>query len=291
MSYITRTQPTTDETPPWQGISFTCPVGSDLLADRLKYAYPDCKTLRQRKHQAAINFLAAELEEMKSKDEKHSATPEVHDNHRFGSPKSELNDFHETSTGTHWARASTAARINYNCNFANFCVQCNRWSTAAAKDEKEDDKRRTLTCTHGDNAEMPDSKQIAKSSEAPSTYHDGSNAPSNLQDSLVTEPSSRQNGQWSAGISREGQSDQLYVHTNQLQQEPPRRLSPGLQGPEWSYPGDGYEAIYPGISSSPSRPFHSPFSPAIGYNEFPSFSPGLDPWNSQGHAMENHEPT
>jgi hypothetical protein len=90
--FITRTQPTTDETPPWRGISFLLPVGSDRLADQLKHAFSDCKTLRQRKHKAAILFLERELEEMKISDEEqyqHPDAPDAPDNHQLGSPQSE----------------------------------------------------------------------------------------------------------------------------------------------------------------------------------------------------------
>jgi hypothetical protein len=80
---ITRFQTTSDENPPWAGISFALPVGSDELADKLRLAYPD-STLRQRKHMAAIDFLKNELSEMRqgasrtSASEKHNAfTPQV----------------------------------------------------------------------------------------------------------------------------------------------------------------------------------------------------------------------
>lgn len=91
--FIKRTQPTTDETPPWQGISFLLPVGSDRLADQLKKTFSDCRTLRQRKHKAAILFLEAELEEMIARDEKQSLYPDALNNHQLGSPQSESLDF------------------------------------------------------------------------------------------------------------------------------------------------------------------------------------------------------
>ncbi|KAF2679660.1 hypothetical protein K458DRAFT_115724 [Lentithecium fluviatile CBS 122367] len=68
MAFIHRDQPTTDETPPWAGISFIHPVDSDTLAEQLKRAYPKCRTLRERKHQAAIDFLVGELDRMRAKD-------------------------------------------------------------------------------------------------------------------------------------------------------------------------------------------------------------------------------
>lgn len=67
MSFIERTQPTRDDTPPWAGISFIQPVDSDDLHESLKSAYSNCLTLRERKHQAAIDFLNAELSEMQSR--------------------------------------------------------------------------------------------------------------------------------------------------------------------------------------------------------------------------------
>jgi hypothetical protein len=99
--FIKRTQPTTDESPPWQGISFLLPVGSDQLADQLKNAFSDCKTLRQRKHKAAILFLETELDEMKVRDEKQSHHPEAQDNHILSSPLSDsIELFDQPSTGS-----------------------------------------------------------------------------------------------------------------------------------------------------------------------------------------------
>lgn len=63
---IRRTQITSDLAPPWEGISFTQPVGSDRLSDELRRAYPGCLDLRQRKHMAAIEFLQHELIQMQS---------------------------------------------------------------------------------------------------------------------------------------------------------------------------------------------------------------------------------
>ncbi|KAJ4366785.1 hypothetical protein N0V83_007310 [Neocucurbitaria cava] len=67
MPLIKRVQPTSDETPPWSGMSFVQPVDSDALHEHLKIAYPQCTTLRERKHMAAIDFLVAELHQMQSK--------------------------------------------------------------------------------------------------------------------------------------------------------------------------------------------------------------------------------
>ncbi|KAH7386624.1 hypothetical protein DE146DRAFT_176547 [Phaeosphaeria sp. MPI-PUGE-AT-0046c] len=63
---IRRVQKTSDETSPWEGISFTQPIGSDSLSDDLRRAYPGCLDLRQRKHMAAIAFLQHELMQMQS---------------------------------------------------------------------------------------------------------------------------------------------------------------------------------------------------------------------------------
>jgi hypothetical protein len=69
MEIIQRYERTADESPPWAGISFRYPVDSDLLAEQLKgaYPYPKFQTLRERKHQAAIDFLLVELGQMRSK--------------------------------------------------------------------------------------------------------------------------------------------------------------------------------------------------------------------------------
>ena len=63
---IIRKQQTTDQTSPWDGINFTHEVGSDELAETLKDALPRYRTLRERKHAAAIKFLVYELCEMQS---------------------------------------------------------------------------------------------------------------------------------------------------------------------------------------------------------------------------------
>lgn len=64
MQPIKRSKPTSDESPPWAGMKFTQPVDSDALAEYLKKLYPQCATLRERKHMAAIDFLRRELEMM-----------------------------------------------------------------------------------------------------------------------------------------------------------------------------------------------------------------------------------
>lgn len=70
MEFICRLQPTTDEAAPWEGIFFKFPVDSDDLSEGLKSAYPSpqCRTLRERKHQAAIDFLQAELHRMRKRE-------------------------------------------------------------------------------------------------------------------------------------------------------------------------------------------------------------------------------
>ncbi|KAF2128701.1 hypothetical protein P153DRAFT_367787 [Dothidotthia symphoricarpi CBS 119687] len=66
MPLIRRVHPTSDETPPWVGIFFVPSVGSDELAEQLKARYPQCQTLRERKHMAAIEFLKLELDRIQS---------------------------------------------------------------------------------------------------------------------------------------------------------------------------------------------------------------------------------
>jgi hypothetical protein len=68
MDFIHRFQPTSDDSPPWAGISFNQAVDSDDLADRLKTKYPECRTLRERKHKATIEFLEQELKRMRTRD-------------------------------------------------------------------------------------------------------------------------------------------------------------------------------------------------------------------------------
>lgn len=57
---------TTDQSAPWEGVAFTCEVGSDELAEALKACFPQHRNLRERKHAAAIQFLTNELLEMSS---------------------------------------------------------------------------------------------------------------------------------------------------------------------------------------------------------------------------------
>jgi hypothetical protein len=66
MKSIERIEPTSDASPPWAGIHFTQPVDSDALHELLKDQYPQCKSVRQRKHMAAIDFLKRELESMQN---------------------------------------------------------------------------------------------------------------------------------------------------------------------------------------------------------------------------------
>ena len=68
MDFIHRLQPTTDDSPPWAGIYFKQEVDSDDLAAQLKSKYSELRTLRERKHRAAIDFLLQELERMRTKD-------------------------------------------------------------------------------------------------------------------------------------------------------------------------------------------------------------------------------
>jgi len=68
MDFIYRFQATSDDSPPWAGITFNQAVDSDDLAEQLKIKYPKCRTLRQRKHKATIEFLEQELERMRAKD-------------------------------------------------------------------------------------------------------------------------------------------------------------------------------------------------------------------------------
>lgn len=66
MRSIKRIHPTSDETPPWAGMAFTQPLDSDALHELLKSQYPQCTSMRQRKHLAAIDFLNRELESMQN---------------------------------------------------------------------------------------------------------------------------------------------------------------------------------------------------------------------------------
>ncbi|KAF2028518.1 hypothetical protein EK21DRAFT_113854 [Setomelanomma holmii] len=63
---IERVKQPSEEKPPWSGIEFTFPVGSDDLSDALRSRYPKGTTLRERKHMAAIEFLQNELRQMQS---------------------------------------------------------------------------------------------------------------------------------------------------------------------------------------------------------------------------------
>lgn len=66
-SFIFRRRPTPEGSSPWEDIFFIYPVESDELSQALRDAYPQCSTLRERKHQAVIDFLSEELRQMKCK--------------------------------------------------------------------------------------------------------------------------------------------------------------------------------------------------------------------------------
>jgi hypothetical protein len=65
---IARHKAPSDHTPPWKDMAFDPPIGSDELSDRLKAAFPEGQTLRQRKYLAAIAFLQGELQQIKAED-------------------------------------------------------------------------------------------------------------------------------------------------------------------------------------------------------------------------------
>lgn len=92
---IRRFQSTSDETPPWAGISFVQPIDSDQLSEQLKGFYPEGKTLRQRKHMAAIDFLQRELEQMQSQTSSAPDATENADRLSTSSPRSEMHSFRE----------------------------------------------------------------------------------------------------------------------------------------------------------------------------------------------------
>jgi hypothetical protein len=51
---------------PWAGMSFVYDIESDELADALRSAFPEHRTLRERKHAAVIRLFEQELREMHS---------------------------------------------------------------------------------------------------------------------------------------------------------------------------------------------------------------------------------
>ncbi|KAF1851257.1 uncharacterized protein K460DRAFT_274629 [Cucurbitaria berberidis CBS 394.84] len=103
ISPIKRTQPTSDETPPWTGMSFIQPVDSDALHEHLKRTYPKCTTLRERKHMAAIDFLETELRQMQSKNVTITATEHCVDYTGIASPRASSEAF-----GGHSRKGSTS---------------------------------------------------------------------------------------------------------------------------------------------------------------------------------------
>jgi hypothetical protein len=76
MEFIHRFKATSDDSPPWAGISFKQDVDSDDLAEQLKRKYSQLRTLRERKHKATIDFLIQELSCMRTKE---PTTPTVPD--------------------------------------------------------------------------------------------------------------------------------------------------------------------------------------------------------------------
>lgn len=61
---IIRRYQTTDQTAPWEGISFTHEVGTDELNEALKVSFSRYRTLGERKCAAVIAFFQQELNEM-----------------------------------------------------------------------------------------------------------------------------------------------------------------------------------------------------------------------------------
>lgn len=91
---IIRVEPTSDETPPWAGLRFVAPIGSDELSDLLRSAYPEGRNLHQRKHLAAIEFLKYELEKMQAPSTEGSASMEPASSVGM-TPQSGINSSHD----------------------------------------------------------------------------------------------------------------------------------------------------------------------------------------------------
>jgi len=105
--------------------------------------------------------------------------------------------------------------------------------------------------------------------------HEVRTTTANINTSFATESLPQHDEKWDSRVEREEEVDQLYVQTHRLHQE--HLQIHGIQGSEWPLPEENFDQVYTGITSSPSRSFHSSLSPAIGHNEFP-YSSDYDSW-------------
>ncbi|KAF2262048.1 hypothetical protein CC78DRAFT_546100 [Lojkania enalia] len=112
--FIRRSEPQSETSPPWDGIDFIYRLGSDELSDRLKGHYLNYQTLRQRKHQAAIDFLREELQIMQAEDGRQINIASHLEQKSFNSPRSErkesqdISSVSSTSRSTHSPPASSS---------------------------------------------------------------------------------------------------------------------------------------------------------------------------------------
>ena len=128
MSLIRRTRPTDDENPPWAGITFIYPVDSDTLSEQLKMRYPNCSTHKQRKHQAAIDFLMKELRDMQSRSSDHPTPTEFSQSQ----PVTPLTDQHSANEV-----ASTGSRQHSVSSSNSPCMTTSRPAAVLADRSKE----------------------------------------------------------------------------------------------------------------------------------------------------------
>jgi hypothetical protein len=99
--------------------------------------------------------------------------------------------------------------------------------------------------------------------------HEVRTTTANINTSFATESLPQHDEKWDSRVEREDEVDQLYVQTHRLHQEHFQIQGPGIPGSEWPLPPEeNFDPVYTGITSSPSRSFHSSLSPAIGHNDF-----------------------
>lgn len=136
MSLIERIHPTTDDAPPWAGMSFTHPVDSDELHEQLKTAYPECSTFRERKHRATIKFLEDEFQQMQSKSSNSMPLSDL--SHYAGlssSPEEGSPSERAYKTRNSWQRAKTShATASSDCSSST-------WETSPKHEESQDSPR------------------------------------------------------------------------------------------------------------------------------------------------------
>ncbi|KAF2463907.1 uncharacterized protein BDR25DRAFT_105396 [Lindgomyces ingoldianus] len=114
LQFVKRYPTSTNEQTPWTGLTFTLDIGSDIFWEKLKNAYPSITDHKQRKHKAVIEFLEAELQDMKMKERQRAGGTVNVESENLTSPKSFSTDFfdalgNESGPGSASPRSGTSS--------------------------------------------------------------------------------------------------------------------------------------------------------------------------------------